>query len=489
MTIETTPMTIGGQSRVALNGETIDTFNPATGALLGRIPSASADDVNIAVAEAQRAFEDWRRTSPLERASYLNAFADIVEQNADELVNLDVTENGTPLREMRRDGLKAVRQLRYYAGIALEARGHTIPGEYDRLSYTLLQPYGVVGRIIPFNHPLMFACTKIAAPLIAGNTIILKPSENTSLSALRLGELSRGVLPDGVFNVITGYGKTAGNAIVTHPNIRRLAFIGSVETGLAIQAAAASTNVKNVTLELGGKNPLVVFEDADIDKAIKAAVRGMNFTWQGQSCGSTSRLLVHRDLYPGFVDRLANEVESLASGLPWLQETQIGSIVSDTQFQKVQNYIQLGQDEGSRLVSGGNVLSDGDFAGGMFVRPAVFADVDPHSRLAQEEIFGPVLAVTPFDNFDEVISIANSVRYGLTASAFTTSLQTAQRFTRDVEAGYVWINEVSRHVEGTSFGGIKDSGIGRDEGIEELLSYSQSKTVHLNFGSSESTGG
>jgi len=485
--IEVTPMTIGGQSRLALSGETIDTFNPATGALLGRIPAASTADVDIAFAAAQKAFESWKRTSPLERAAFINAFADIVAANAEELVNLDVAENGTPIREMRRDSSKAIRQLRYYAGVALEARGNTIAGEFDRLSYTLLQPYGVVGRIIPFNHPLMFACSKIAAPLIAGNTVILKPSENTSLSALRLGELSRGVLPDGVLNIITGYGMSAGDAIVRHPGIRRLAFIGSVETGLAIQAAAASTNVKNVTLELGGKNPLVVFEDADVDKAIKAAVRGMNFTWQGQSCGSTSRLLVHRDLYPTFVDRLADEVESLESGLPWVPETQIGSIVSDAQFQKVKKYIQLGLDEGSRLVSGGNVLSDGDFAGGMFVRPTVFAEVDPKSRLSQEEIFGPVLAVTPFETYDEVISIANSVRYGLTASAFTESLQTAQRFTRDVQAGYVWINEVSRHVEGTAFGGVKDSGIGRDEGIEELLSYSQPKTVHLNFGSPEKT--
>ncbi|MFJ6359353.1 aldehyde dehydrogenase family protein [Pseudarthrobacter oxydans] len=480
-TIETTPMTIGGRAYLAADGATIDTINPATSEVIGRLPAASKVDVDHAVEAASRAFETWRRYTPQARAAALNAYADVIAAHADELVDLDVAENGTPIREMRRDGQKAVNQLRYYANIILEARGQTISGEFDRLNYTIQQPYGVVGRIIPFNHPLMFAASKIAAPLAAGNTILLKPSENTSLSALRLGELSRGVLPDGVLNVITGYGADAGDAIVRHPAIRRLAFIGSAATGRAIQAAAASVNVKNVSLELGGKNPLVIFPDADLDNAVRASIRGMNFTWQGQSCGSTSRLLIHRDLYAPFLDRLAAGLEGLTSGLPALEESQIGSIISPEQFEKVKGYIALGKDEGGRLLSGGNVLTDGDFAAGMFVRPTVFADVNPGSRLAREEIFGPVLAAMPFDSYDDAITIANSVGYGLTASVFTQDLGTAHSFARDVEAGYVWVNEVSRHVEGTAFGGVKDSGIGRDEGIEELYSYSQSKNVHVNF--------
>lgn len=474
-------MTIGGKSVMALDGQTIDTFNPATGELIGRFPAASASDVDQAVQAATEAFEEWKRTSPQQRAAVLNALADMVADNGPELVALDVAENGSPVREMQRDVQKAVNQLRYYAGLVLEARGETIQGAYDRMNYTLLQPYGVVGRIIPFNHPFMFAAAKIAAPLAAGNTVIVKPSEYTSLSALRLGELSRGLLPDGVLNVVTGLGGTAGDAIVRHPAIRRLAFIGSADTGRAIQAAAASVNVKNVTLELGGKNPLVVFDDADVDTAVQAAVRGMNFTWQGQSCGSTSRLLVQRSIYSDVVDSLAEAVDGMRAGLPDADDTEIGALVNEAQFNKVRSYLEIGKQESGRLVAGGNVLTDGDFANGMFVRPTVFADVDPRSRLAQEEIFGPVLAAMPFDDYAEAVAIANDVRYGLTASVFTRDLATAHRFARDVEAGYVWVNEVSLHLAGTSFGGVKDSGIGREEGLSELLSYSQAKNVHVNF--------
>jgi acyl-CoA reductase-like NAD-dependent aldehyde dehydrogenase len=375
----------------------------------------------------------------------------------------------------------AVDALRYYAGLVLHLRGETIPTSYDRLNFTLMQPYGVVARIIPFNHPFMFAASKIAAPLAAGNAVIIKPSEHTSRSALRLGELAKDVVPEGLLSIITGYGQTAGDAIVRHPEIRRLAFIGSADTGRAIQAAAASVAVKSVTLELGGKNPLVVFPDADIDKAVLAAKRGMNFTWQGQSCGSTSRLLVHRDIYDAFIDSLAESIESMRSGSPVDESTETGSIVNSIQYDKVRSYIRIGHDEGSRLVVGGTALTDGEFANGFFVRPTLFADVNPHSRLAQEEIFGPVLAAMPFDDYDDALTIANGVRYGLTASVFTENLRTAHRFARDVEAGYVWVNEVSKHLHGTGFGGVKDSGLGREEGIEELLSYTQSKNVHVNF--------
>jgi acyl-CoA reductase-like NAD-dependent aldehyde dehydrogenase len=480
-TLETTPMTVGGTSVLAADGATIDAVNPATGEVIGRFPAAGRVDVDAAVATATAAFDGWRRTPPEERGRALNALADVIDQHRDELAGLDVADNGSPIREMRRDAGMAIAQLRYYAGLVLEARGETIPGSHDRLNYTLLQPYGAVARIIPFNHPLMFAAAKIAAPLAAGNTVVVKPSEHTSLSALRLAELARGVLPDGVFTVVTGYGATAGDALVRHPDIRRLAFIGAADTGRAIQAAAASVSVKNVTLELGGKNPLVVFPDADIDKAITAAVRGMNFTWQGQSCGSTSRLLVHRDVYPEFVERLGELVEGLRSGLPDDERTETGAIVNRPQLEKVRSYLDIGRQEGARLVTGGIVLTEGEFAGGNFVRPTVFADVDPGSRLAQEEIFGPVLAAMPFDDHDEALRIANSVRYGLTASVFTRDLRTAHRFARDVEAGYVWVNEVSRHIHGTAFGGVKDSGLGREEGIEELLSYTQSKNVHVNL--------
>jgi betaine-aldehyde dehydrogenase len=475
------PMIIGGQRRGASDGASIDAVNPATGELIGRVPAATADDVNDAVAAASRAFQAWRRFEPQQRAAALGALADLIDDHAEELALLDVADNGSPIREMRNDAGVASAQLRYFAGLVLQVRGETIPSTFGRLNYTLRQPFGVVGRIVPFNHPLMFAASKMAAPLAAGNTVIVKPSEHTSLSALRLGELADQVFPPGVVNIVTGYGQTTGDALVAHPDVRRLAFIGSADTGRAILARGAGVNVKTITLELGGKNPLVIFPDADLDKAVSAALRGMNFTWQGQSCGSTSRLLVHSSVYDDFVARLAAQVDALQSGAPDDPATETGAIVNATQLEKVKRYIQIGLDGGAKLMVGGNQLTDGAFGAGNFMRPAVFAGVDPNSQLAQEEIFGPVLATMPFADYDEALHIANSVRYGLTASVFTGDLAIAHRFARDVEAGYVWVNDVSRHSPGTPFGGVKDSGLGREEDIEELMSYTQAKNVHVNF--------
>lgn len=475
-----TPMTVGGHDRYASDGATIESYNPATGELVGVFPAASADDVDAAVGAALEGFAVWRKMSPQQRGARLNEFAQVIDEHQDELLLLDVTENGTPIRELRRDAQKASRQLRYFAGLALEAKGSSVPTDWDRVNFSLRQPWGVVGKIIPFNHPLMFAAAKIAAPLAAGNTVVLKPSEYTSLSALRLGHLSRGILPDGVLNVITGGAHPAGDRLVRHPDVRRLAFIGSATTGMAIQRAAAEVNVKHVTLELGGKNPLVVFEDADIDRAIGAALRGMNFSWQGQSCGSTSRLYVQRGIYDEFVTRLGARLDSMKQGDPLDESTETGAIVSMPQFEKVKKYLDIGRAEG-RLVAGGTFSGGGDGSTGLFVRPTLFADVAAGARLAKEEIFGPVLAASPFESYDDAIEKANDSDFGLTASVFTSDLRTAMRFARDIEAGYVWVNEVSRHVEGTSYGGFKDSGIGREEDLDELLSYTQAKNVHVVF--------
>jgi acyl-CoA reductase-like NAD-dependent aldehyde dehydrogenase len=328
----------------------------------------------------------------------------------------------------------------------------------------------------------MFAGGKIAAPLVAGNTVVLKPSEHTSLSAIRLGELAVGILPPGVLNVVTGLGDEAGDALVTHPDVRRLAFIGSVDVGRLIQQRAASSAVKTVTLELGGKNPLVIFPDADVDAAVAGALRGMNFTWQGQSCGSTSRLLVHRSLHDDFVSALADRIEALRSGPPEDEETDTGAIVHRRQYEKVLSYLELGRSEGARVVVGGGPPEDRALADGMYLRPTLFDDVTPDMRLAREEIFGPVLAAMPFDSYQDAVGIANALPYGLTAGIFTRDLSTAHRFARDVEAGYVWVNDSSSHFPGVPFGGFKDSGVGREEDIEELYSYTQTKNVHVNFG-------
>ena len=478
---EVRPDLVGGELRFARSGETIDATNPATGETIARFPRCREEDVDDAVRAAKAASLDWRRASPQERAARVMELADAIVEHAEELALLDVVENGSPIREMRGDAHAAAASLRYFAGLALELHGETIPGDADHLDYTIRQPFGVVGRIIPFNHPLMFAGGKIAAPLIAGNAVIIKPSEHTSLSALRLGELARDILPAGVLSVVTGYGGEAGEALVTHPDVRRLAFTGSVEIGRMIQQRAASRAVKTVTLELGGKNPLVILPDATLDLAIDGALRGMNFTWQGQSCGSTSRLLVHRSIHESFVAQLGERIDALRSGWPTDEETDTGAIVHRGQYEKVARYLKLGLQEGARLVAGGGPVEDPAFATGLFLRPTLFDDVAPDSRLAQEEIFGPVLAAMPFDTYDEAMRIANSVSYGLTASIYTNDLSAAHRFARDVEAGYVWVNGVGRHYPGTPFGGVKESGVGREESYEELVSYTQTKNVNVRF--------
>jgi acyl-CoA reductase-like NAD-dependent aldehyde dehydrogenase len=477
----TSSMLIGGEFLGASDGATIDAVAPATGKVIGTFPAGTRADVDAAVAAAERACRAWRRTEAGERAAAVEALAALIEEHAEELARLDAADNGSLLSEMRRDVSTGVAALRYFAGLALHLRGDTVPSGGGRLTYSVRIPFGVVGRIIPFNHPLMFAASKIAAPLIAGNTVVLKPSEHTSLSALRLAELAHEVLPPGVLNVVTGWGAEAGDALAGHPGVRRLAFTGSVATGLAIQRRAAETSVKTVTLELGGKNPLVVFPDADLDVAVDGAVRGMNFTWQGQSCGSTSRVLAHEEIHDEFVERLVARVAALRPGLPEDPDADTGAIVHQGQLDKVLGFVRLGVWEGARLRTGGDRVTDGELGRGLFVRPAVFTEVAVDSRLAQEEIFGPVLSVLRFADEADAVEKANATSFGLTASVFTRDLGTAHRFAEEVEAGYVWVNEVGRHLPGTPYGGVKDSGLGREEDFDELLSYTQLKNVHIKY--------
>jgi acyl-CoA reductase-like NAD-dependent aldehyde dehydrogenase len=328
---------------------------------------------------------------------------------------------------------------------------------------------------------VLFAASRLAAPLAVGNTVVMKPSESTSISALRVAELANEVLPPGVFNVVTGLGAEAGDALVRHPLIRRLAFTGAADTGRSIQASAAAMAVKTVTLELGGKNPIVIFPDADLDDAIDGALRGMNFTWQGQSCGSTSRLLVHSSLREEFVARLAERLEAMRSGSPEEEATDIGAIVNRRQYDKVISYLDIARADGARVVTGGSPAAVPGLPDGLFLRPTLLEDVAPDARVAQEEIFGPILVTIPFDTIDTALQIANGVRYGLTASVYTRDLALAHRFVREVQAGMVWVNDSSNHIPGMSFGGVKDSGIGREEGFAELLSYTESKSVSMHF--------
>ena len=407
--------------------------------------------------------------------------ADSLLSAKEEFALLDAADNGSPLRDLRVDVEIGAAELRYFAGLALHARGETIPTGYDRVNYTLREPFGVVGRIVPFNHPLLFAAMKLGAPLVAGNAVVLKPSEHTSLSTLRLAQDLARIFPPGVVNIVTGYGDEAGDALVAHPLVRRLAFIGLASTGRRIQARAAEVAIKTITLELGGKNPIVIFEDADIDDAIDGVIRGMNLSFQGQSCGSTSRLIVHEKLHTDFVANLAQRLEAMRVGLPTNEDTQIGTLINQAQFDKVASYVDLGCSEGFTLVTGGTRPADPSLANGCFIHPALFDGVTPGSRLEQEEIFGPVLAVMPFREYSEALRIANDIPLGLTASVYTRDLRTAHTFARDIEAGFVWVNDSGRHFLGAPFGGYKDSGLGREEDIDELLSYTQIKNVNINL--------
>ncbi len=476
-------MVIDGQTVQAAAGGTLSAINPATGRTLGVFPAGAREDVARAVDAARTAFPGWRDMAVTARAALVSRLADVVEEHASELALLDTLDNGSPIRQMRNDVALGVQQMRYFAGLALQLRGETIPTPDGSLDFTVREPFGVVGRIIPFNHPLMFAVARIAAPLVAGNTVVLKPSEQTSLSALRLGELACSVLPPGVLNVITGLGDVAGDALVGHPDVPRIAFTGAAEVGRRIQQRAAAVAVKTVTIELGGKNPLIVFPDADFEAAVAGALRGMNFTWQGQSCGSTSRLFVHRSLFDEFVSSLGERMAGLRQGDPTDETTEVGAIVSQRQYDKVMSYIREARDDRRvRLVTGGGPPADPALTGGLFIRPTLFVASDDDLPLVREEIFGPVLVAMAFDGYDEVIARANSVDYGLAASVWSGDGALGVRAALDLRAGYVWVNTVSDHIPGAPFGGVKGSGVGREEGIEELYDYTQIKNVNLALG-------
>jgi len=458
-------------------GGYLDTFNPATGESLGPAAEANSADVDAAVRAAQKGFAIWRGIKPLERAGLLKKVAQVLRDNAFELALLDAANCGNPICEMQRDALIAAAQIDYYAGLATEVKGETLPMGEGILNYTLREPYGVCARIVAYNHPIMFTAAKMAPPLIAGNAVIMKPPYQAPLSSYRMMELLDGILPPGVLNILSG-GVECGQALVNHPDVPRLALIGSVPTGRAI-ARAGAERLKHVTLELGGKNACIIYPDADMDKAIPAAVNGMNFTWCGQSCGSTSRLFVHESIHDQVLEGMLKAIRHYQPGIPTDMATTMGCIVSQQQHEKIMAYIDLGQAEGATLAYGGQRPSDPALAKGWFVQPTVFTNVTQKMRLANEEVFGPVLSVIKWRDEAEMIDQVNAVEYGLTASIWTQNLATAHRTAARVQAGFVWVNHVGSHFIGASFGGYKQSGIGREEGFDELLTYTQHKNVHV----------
>ena len=472
-------MLIGGKLVHASDGAFDESINPATEGVIGRVPRATVADVEAAVTAADAAWPAWAELTPTARGRVLRDFGQAVRARAEEILRVEVADTGNTITPMRGDVGVAVDSLDYYAGLIHELKGETIPATHENLHMTVREPYGVVVRIAPFNHPLMFAVARTAAALAAGNAVVVKPPETSPLSAMILAEIARDALPPGVFNVVTGDGRTAGDALVRHPLVKRIAFIGSPATGRAIQRAAAEVAVKHVTLELGGKNPLIAFPDTDPEAIADAAIRGMNFSWQGQSCGSTSRLLLHEDIHDRVLSLVVDKVKAIRLGDPQDPATGMGPVNSRMQHEKVLAFFEAAKKDGARLMTGGRRPEGPGFERGFWVEPTVYAGVEPGMRLWQEEVFGPILSVGKWKTFDEAVELANSTEYGLTGAVWSNDINNALRMVRRIRAGHTWVNGCSAHYLGVPFGGMKNSGVGREEGIEEMLSYTETKTINI----------
>ncbi len=476
-------MLIGGKLVESLDGNWLESIDPSDGSLLGRVPDGSKRDVDAAVDAALAAFPSWSALSMRERGSYVLALAEKVLERREEFAEIEARDTGNIINAMRNDVTSAVERMRFAAGLALQLKGETIPSTAGNLHLTLRVPFGVVGRIIPFNHPLGFAASRIAPPIVAGNTIVVKPSEQSPLSSSLLAELCAETLPPGVVNVVTG-GRQTGEELVRHPKVKRLGFIGSAASGMAVQRAAAETAVKAVSLELGGKNPLIAFPDSDLERIASAAVAGMNFGWQGQSCGSTSRIILHDDIYDTVLGKIIDNVSAIKVGSPLDSDSNMGPINNRVQYEKVMQYIEIGRQEGADLVHGGGRPQGPQFEKGYWIEPTVFANVLPHMRIAREEIFGPVMSVFRFGTERQAVDLANDTEYGLTASLWTRDIDRALRLCQSIEAGYIWVNGVGSHFRNVPYGGLKNSGVGREEGMAEILSYTDEKAINIYVGAS-----
>ena len=461
-----------------------ETINPATGDVLTEVAEASAADVDRAVAAARRAFEDrngaWRKMSASERGRLIWRLADLVENNLEELAELETLDNGKPIFESRYvDIPMTVDVLRYYAGWTTKIHGETVNTFENAFTYTMREPVGVVGLIVPWNFPLLLASWKLGPALACGTTVILKPAEQTPLTTLRFGELAiEAGLPAGVLNIVTG-GAETGKAIVRHGGIDKIAFTGSTAVGKEIMRGAADT-LKRVTLELGGKSPNIVFADSDLDSAVKGAINGI-FYGKGECCNAGSRLFVERKVHDEFLEKLVARAKKLQPADPLDPKTKLGAIVSQEQMQNVLGYIEAGKKEGAKLVAGGNRASV-DGSKGFFVEPTIFSGVTNDMKIAQEEIFGPVLAALAFDDVDEVIELANRNPYGLAAAVWTRDISKANIVAKRLRAGLVWINTYGLMDAAVPFGGFKSSGFGRELGMHAIEHYTELKSVWLNMG-------
>ncbi|WP_314723651.1 aldehyde dehydrogenase family protein [Enterocloster bolteae] len=471
---------IGGQWRDASDGEFFTTKCPANGEKLAECAQATKEDVDDAVREAWKAFETWKKVPTSERATILNKIADIIDANTEHLAMVESLDNGKPIREtMAIDIPLSAKHFRYFAGCIMAEEGSANILDEQFLSLILREPIGVVGQIVPWNFPFLMAAWKLAPVLAAGCCTVFKPSSDTSLSVLEFARLVQDVIPKGVFNVITGSGSKSGQYMLDHKGFRKLAFTGSTEVGRQVALAAADRLIP-ATLELGGKSANIFFPDCNWEQAIDGLQLGILFN-QGQVCCAGSRVFVHEDIYDKFLEDAVKAFNNVKVGVSWDPETQMGSQINERQLEKILSYVEIGKQEGARLICGGERITDGELAKGCFMRPTLLADVTNDMRVAQEEIFGPVACILKFRDEDEVIRMANDNAYGLGGAVWTRDLNRAIRISRGIETGRMWVNTYNQIPEGSPFGGYKESGIGRETHKVILEHYTQMKNIMINL--------
>ncbi len=473
---------INGEFVDAVSGKTFNTINPATGEIIAGIAEGGKEDVDLAVKAARAAFNDgsdWRKMSTTDRTRVLLKLADLIRANQQELSELETLDTGKPIFESSKfDIPQAAECFEYYAGWATKIAGETIPVSKggEAFAYTLREPIGVCGQIIPWNFPLQMLAWKVAPALAAGNTIVLKPAEQTPLTALRFAELTREAgLPNGVFNLITGFGIGAGSSLVEHPDVDKIAFTGSVEVGKAIMHEAANT-LKRVSLELGGKSPNIIFADSDLETAAKYALGGIFFN-QGEMCTACSRIMVEASAYDEFMSVLTSRAAKMVAGDPLHPKTRLGALISQQHLDRVLGYVDIGSKEGAKVTVGGSRIG----TKGFFMQPTVLENVTNSMRVAQEEIFGPVASVMKFDSIEDALSQANGSQFGLAASVWTRDIKKAHKMAKALKAGTVWINTISTTDNALPFGGFKHSGVGRELGKAAIDMYTETKSVWVDL--------